>query len=103
VDSTKEVEYITAANATKEDVWMKKLFIELGVVPSAWGLMETYCDNKWCHNSGQGTKVSLQEQIFTTPIPPHAPVRADDIKMRKIHTVLNVSNPLIKPMTLAKT
>jgi hypothetical protein len=43
--STKEVEYITASEAAKEGVWIKKFMIELGVVPSVQGPMEIYCDN----------------------------------------------------------
>ena len=31
--------------AAKEGVWMKDFITELGVVPSALGPMEIYCDN----------------------------------------------------------
>ena len=44
-DSTTEVEYMAAAEAAKEGVWMKDFITELGVVPSALGPMEIYCDN----------------------------------------------------------
>jgi hypothetical protein len=45
VESTTEAEYIAALEAAKEDVWIKKFMIELGVVPSVQGPMEIYCDN----------------------------------------------------------
>jgi hypothetical protein len=44
-DSTTEAEYIAASEAAKEGVWIKKFVTELGVVPSASGPMELYCDN----------------------------------------------------------
>ena len=44
-DSTTEAEYIAAADAAKEGIWMKKFLTELGVVPSSLGPMEIYCDN----------------------------------------------------------
>ena len=33
-DSTIEVEYIAASDATKEAIWIKKFIVKLGVVPS---------------------------------------------------------------------
>jgi hypothetical protein len=44
-DSTMEAEYIAASEATKETVWIKKSVSELGVVPSASGPIDHYCDN----------------------------------------------------------
>ena len=44
-DSTTEAEYMAAAEAPKEGVWMKDFITELGVVPSALRPMEIYCDN----------------------------------------------------------
>ncbi len=44
-DSTTEAEYITASNAAKEAVWIKKFVTELGVVPSIADPVDLYCDN----------------------------------------------------------
>jgi len=44
-DSTTEAEYITASEAAKEAVWMKKFIFELGVVPSKEELVPFLCDN----------------------------------------------------------
>ena len=44
-DSTTEAEYITALEAAKEVVWMKKFIAELGVVPSCVDPVTLYCDN----------------------------------------------------------
>ena len=44
-DSTTEVEYIAASEASEEAVWIKKFLEEVGVVPSAMNPMALYCDN----------------------------------------------------------
>ena len=44
-DSTTEAEYIVAAEAAKETIWMKKFITELGVVPSISEPIPLLCDN----------------------------------------------------------
>ncbi|KAK8523044.1 hypothetical protein V6N12_073755 [Hibiscus sabdariffa] len=44
-DSTIEAEYVSASEATKEIVWIKKFISELGVVPSISDVVGLYCDN----------------------------------------------------------
>ena len=44
-DSTIEAEYITASEAAKEGVWIRKFLIELGVFPNASSPLDLYCDN----------------------------------------------------------
>ena len=45
VDSTMEVEYIAASEATKEAVWLKNFLLDLGAVPSVQSAIILYCDN----------------------------------------------------------
>ena len=45
VDSTIEVEYVTACEASKEAAWLKKFLMELGVVPASLSHITLYCDN----------------------------------------------------------
>ena len=40
-----EAKYIAASEATKEDMWLKKNFMVLGVVPSMQSSITVYCDN----------------------------------------------------------
>ena len=40
-----KAEYITASDAAKEVVWIKKVITELGVVPSIIDSVLLYCDN----------------------------------------------------------
>ena len=44
-DSTTEAKYITASESTKEGVWMRRLYIELGVFLNASSPLNLYCDN----------------------------------------------------------
>ena len=40
-----EAEYIAASEAANEGVWMKEFISDLGVIPSASGPMNFFCDN----------------------------------------------------------
>jgi len=44
-DSTTEAEYITASEAAKEGVWIRKFLIELDVFTNGSSLLGLYCDN----------------------------------------------------------
>ncbi|WVZ94596.1 hypothetical protein U9M48_040469 [Paspalum notatum var. saurae] len=44
-DSITEAKYIAASEAAKEAVWIRKLIIELGVIPNAESPVDLYCDN----------------------------------------------------------
>ena len=44
-DSATEAEYITASEAAKEAIWIKKFITGLGVVPSISNPMDLFCDN----------------------------------------------------------
>ncbi|KAK8554175.1 hypothetical protein V6N12_031146 [Hibiscus sabdariffa] len=44
-DSTTKAEYVSAREATKEDVWIKEFISELRVVPSILDAVGLYCDN----------------------------------------------------------
>src|SRR3954454_11984294 len=102
-DSTTEEEYIAAGNAAKEGVWMKEFITELGVVPSVQKPMEIYCDNNGAiaqakePRSHQKNKHVQRKYHLIRQF-----VNDGNIKMCKIHTDLNVADPLTKPMMRAK-
>ena len=102
-DSTTEAEYLAAGEAAKEGVWMKAFITELGVVPSALGPMEIYCDNNGAiaqakeprshqKNKHVSRKYHLIRQF----------VGEGEIRLCKVHTDMNVSDPLTKTLALAK-
>ena len=45
VNSTTEAEYVATYEVAKETVWLKKFFMELGVVPASLTPITLYCDN----------------------------------------------------------
>ena len=73
------------------------------MVPSALGPMEIYCDNNGAiaqakePRSHQKSKHIHRRYHLIRQF-----IEDGDVKMCKIHTDLNVSDPLTKPMVLAK-
>ena len=97
-DSTTEVEYIAASEAAKEVVWIRKFVSELGVVPSASSPMDLYCDNSGAiaqakePRSHQKSKHILWRFHLIQEI-----IDRGDVKICKVHTDLNIADPLTKP------
>ena len=102
-NSTIKAEYITASMASKEVVWIKNFLTKLGVVPSISDPIELYYDNN-------GTIVQAKEPLShqrSKHILRHFHLIRDifkrgDVKMCKIWTDNNVTDPLTKPMTQQK-
>ena len=44
-DSTTKTKYIDTFSATKEDVWIRKFIVDIGVVSSITNPIDLYCDN----------------------------------------------------------
>ena len=99
VGSTCEAEYKAASKAANEGVLMKVFISDLGVIPSASGPMKIFCDNT-------GAIALVKESIFhkrTKHIKRwfnsiRDQVKEGDIEICKIHTDLNVADPLTKPL-----
>ena len=81
--STCEAEYIAASEAANEGVWMKEFISDLGVIPSASGLMKIFCDNTGAISLAKKSRFHK---------------RTKHIEICKIHTDLNVADPLTKPL-----
>ena len=102
-DSTTEAEYIASSDAAKEAVWMRKFISELGVVPSIKDPIELYCDNNGAialakePRSHQRSKHILRRFHFIREI-----VERGDVKICKVPTDDNVSDPLTKPLSQQK-
>ena len=102
-DSTKEPEYIVASEAAKEGVWIRRFLIELGVFPNASSLLDLYCDNsgaiaqaKEPRNHQKSKHIMRRFHLIREFID------RGEIKIRKIHTDLNISDPLTKPLPQRK-
>ena len=86
-------------DAANEVVWLRKFVIELGVFPSAQDPVIIYCDNTCVianvkePRSHSTTKHSLRRFHVIRQY-----VKEGDVKICKIHTDLNVADPLTKPL-----
>ncbi len=98
-DSATEAEYIAASEAAKEAVWIRKFVSELGVVPNASQPLDLYCDNNGAiaqakePRSHQKSKHILRRYHLIREI-----VSRGDVNVCKVHTDLNVADPLTKPL-----
>ena len=102
-DSTTKSEYIAVSEAAKEAVWIKKFIIELGVVPSIVHQIFLYCDNNGAitqakePQSHQRSKHVLRRYHLIRKI-----IGRNDVKIEKIPTDQNITDPLIKPLPQKK-
>jgi hypothetical protein len=102
-DSTTEAEYIAASESVKECVWIRKFLIELGVFPNASSPLNLYRDNNGAiaqakePRNHQKSKHVLRKFHLIQEF-----VRRGEIKICKIHTDLNVADPLTKPLPQPK-
>ena len=95
--STCEAEYIAAWEAENEGVWMKEFISDLGVP------MKIFCDNTGAialaKESRFHKKTKHIKRRFNSIL---VLVKEEDIDICKIHTDLNVADPLTKPLPRAK-
>jgi hypothetical protein len=101
--STTEAEYVAASEAAQEGVWMKEFITELGVVPSALDPMAIYCDNNGAiANAKEPRSHNKSKHIKRRFHTIREYVKENDVKICKVHTDLNVADPLTKPLSKAK-
>ena len=101
--SSTESEYIAASEASSEAVWMKRFITDFGVVPSALDPLTIYCDNMGAIANAQEPR--SHKKLKRIKLRYHAIreyVEDGDIKICKVHTDLNVADPLTKPLPRAK-
>jgi hypothetical protein len=102
-DSTTEAEYIATSETAKEGVWMRRFLIELGVFPNASSPLNLHCDNNGAiaqakePRNHQKNKHVLRKFHLIREF-----IRRGEIKMCKIHTDLNIADPLTKALPQPK-
>ena len=99
--STCEAEYIAASEAANEGVWMKEFISDLGVIPSALGPMKVFNTGAiaLAKESRFHKRTKHIKRRFNSI---HEQVKNGDIEISKIHTDLNVADPLTKPLPREK-
>ncbi|KAK1610287.1 hypothetical protein QYE76_033960 [Lolium multiflorum] len=98
-----ESEYIAASEASSEAVWMKRFIVELGVVPSALDPFVIYCDNMGAIANAQEPR--SHKRLKHIKLRYHSIreyIEDGEVKICKVHTDLNVADPLTKALPRAK-
>ena len=77
---------------------MKEFISDLGVTPSASGPMKIFCDNTGAlaKESRFHKRTKHIKRRFNSI---HDQVKEGDIEISKIHTDLNIADPLTKPLS----
>ena len=102
--STCEAEYIAASEATNEGVSMKEFISDLAVIPSAPGPMKIFCDNTSAIALAKESRFHKRTKHIKRRFNSiHGQVQVGDIEIFKIHTDLNVADPLTKTSLTSKT
>ena len=101
--STCEAEYIAASEAAHEGVWMKEFITDLGVVPSVTGPMTLLCDNTGAIAIAKEPRFHRKtKHILRRFHSIQDQVQRGVIDICKVHTDLNIADPLTKPLSRAK-
>ena len=101
--STTEAEYIAASEAAKEAIWIKNFLMALGVVQGASNPLDVYCDNNGAiAQAKEPRQHQKNKHILMRYHIIHQFVDEGDIKLCKIHTDANVTDPLTKPLSQPK-
>ena len=101
--STCEAEYIVASEVAQEAVWMKEFISDLGVVASASGPMKIFCDNAGAIALAKESRFHKRTKHIKRGFNSIRDlVQVANIEICKIHTDLNVADPLTKPLPRAK-
>ncbi|GKD89719.1 retrotransposon protein, putative, ty1-copia subclass [Tanacetum coccineum] len=101
--SSMEAEYIAAAEATMEAIWIRKFISGLGVVPNIDEPMDMYSDNTCAftiadeHGVQKGAKHFRRKYHFIREV-----IQKGDTRILKVHTYNNLADPLTKPMPCHK-
>ena len=82
---------------------MKEFISDLGVIPSASGPMKIFCDNTGAIALVKESRFHKRtKHIKRRLISIREKVKDGDIQICKIHTDLNVADPLTKPLPRAR-
>ena len=99
-DSTKEAEYVVACEAAKEAVRLRKLLVDLEVVPDMDNPLTLYCDNsgvvtnsKEPRNHKKGKHIERKYHLIREI------VQMGDVTVTKIASVENLADPFTKTLT----
>ncbi|GJU73448.1 retrotransposon protein, putative, ty1-copia subclass [Tanacetum coccineum] len=101
--SSTDVEYITAFDASKEAVWIRKFISGLGVVPTIEEHINMYCDNTRAiaiakdHGVTKGARHLCAKVYYLRKT-----IKMGDVKIEKVDTDDNLADPFTKDLAFPK-
>ncbi|GJR43091.1 retrovirus-related pol polyprotein from transposon TNT 1-94 [Tanacetum coccineum] len=98
-----DVEYITAFDALKEAVWIRKIIYWLGVVPTIEEPINMYCDNTGAIEIAKDYGVTKGARHFRAKV--HylrEAIEMGDVRIEKVHTYDNLADPFTKALPYPK-
>nr|GEU58205.1 hypothetical protein [Tanacetum cinerariifolium] len=101
--SSAEAEYITAFDASKEAVWVRKFIFGLRVVPTIEEPISMYCDNTGAITIANESGITKGARHFRAKV--HylrEVIELGDIKLKKVHTDDNLVDPFTKALAFPK-
>nr|GEW48956.1 hypothetical protein [Tanacetum cinerariifolium] len=101
--SSIEVEYITAFDASKEAVWVRKFIYRLGVVPTIEEPISMYCDNTIAIAIANESGITKGARHFHAKV--HylrEVIEYGDVKLEKVHIDDNLADPFTKALAFLK-
>jgi hypothetical protein len=101
--STMESEYMASLEAANEGFRLRQFVIELGVFPSMSDPMDILCDNTAAiANTKELRAHSIVKHILQHYLVIRDYVKDGKVRVCKVHTDLNLADPLMKPFLRAK-
>nr|GEZ34368.1 hypothetical protein [Tanacetum cinerariifolium] len=98
-----EVEYITAFDASKKVVWVRKFISGLGVVPIIEEPISMYCDNTEAIAIANELGITKGARHFRAKVHYLCEViEYGDVKLEKIHTDEHLADPFTKALAFPK-
>ncbi|GJQ91150.1 putative retrotransposon protein [Tanacetum coccineum] len=101
--SSTDAEYITAFDASKEVVWIRKFISGLGVVPTIEEPINMYCDNTKAIAIAKAHVVTKGARHFRAKV--HylrETIEIGDVKIEKVDTYDNLADPFTKALAFPK-
>ena len=90
---------MATSDAAKEGVWMKQFMTDLGVVPSALDPITLFCDNTGAIALAKEPRFHKKTRHIKRRFNLIRDyVELEDVNICKVHTDLNVADPLTKPL-----
>ncbi|GJU28941.1 hypothetical protein Tco_1172530 [Tanacetum coccineum] len=101
--SSAEAKYISASDASKEAVWVRKFIVGLEVVPTIEEPIKMYCDNTGAITIANESRITKGARHYRAKVHYLCEViEYGNVKLEKVHTYDNLAAPFTKALDFPK-